>query len=251
AQGNTATGFSGNVTMALGANPGSGTLAGTTTVAAASGVATFANLSINQAGTEYTLTAAASGPTSATSNPFTVSAAAATQLAFTVQPTNGAAGAALTPAVQVTARDAQGNVATDFTGTVTVALGVNPGSATLSGTISVAAVSGVATFSSLSIDKVGTGYTLTAVDPGEGLSGATSSAFTITVGAATQFVFSVQPSATAAGAAITPAVQVTALDAGGNVATGFAGSVAVALGTNPSGGTLAGTTTVPAVSGVA
>src|SRR5205814_2788590 len=73
----------------------------------------------------------------------------------------------------------------------------------------------------------------------------------VTVGAATQFVFSVQPTSTAAGAAITPAVQVTALDAGGNVATGFAGSVAVALGTNPSGGTLAGTTTVPAVSGVA
>src|SRR5207249_590802 len=259
AQGNTATGFSGNVTMALGANPGSGTLAGTTTVAAASGVATFANLSINKAGTGYTLTAAASGPTSATSNPFTVSAAAATQLAFTVQPPNGAAGAALTPAVQVTARDAQGNVATDFSGTVTVALGVNPGSATLSGPTSVAAVSGVATFSSLSIDKVGTGYTLTAVDPGEGLSGATSTAFNITPGPATQLVFTVQPSTAVAARTISPAVQVAARDAQGNlvsafagsVATGFAGSVAVALGTNPSGGTLAGTTTVPAVSGVA
>src|SRR5207249_4518130 len=166
-------------------------------------------------GTGYTLTASAAGPSNATSNPFTVSAAAATQLAFTVQPTNGAAGAALTPAVQVTARDAQGNVATDFTGTVTVALGVNPGSATLSGTTSLTAVSGVATFCTLSVDKVGTGYTLAATAPG--LSGATSSAFTVTVGAATQFVFSVQPTSTAAGSAITPAVQVTALDAGGNV----------------------------------
>src|SRR6184192_3360742 len=244
AQGNTATGFSGNVTMALGANPGSGTLAGTTTVAAASGVATFANLSINKAGTGYTLTASASGPTSATSNPFTVSAAAATQLAFTVQPTNGAAGAALTPAVQVTARDAQGNVATDFTGTVTVALGVNPGGATLSGTTSLTAVSGVATFSSLSIDKVGTGYTLTAVDPGEGLSGATSTAFNITPGPATQLVFTVQPSTAVAARTISPAVQVAARDAQGNLVSAFAGSVTVALGTNPSGGTLAGTTTV-------
>src|SRR5205823_3013098 len=189
AQGNTATGFSGNVTMALGANPGSGTLAGTTTVAAASGVATFANLSINKAGTGYTLTASASGPTSATSNPFTVSAAAATQLAFTVQPTNGAAGAALTPAVQVTARDAQGNVATDFTGTVTVALDANPASGTLSGTTAVAAVAGLATFSSLSIDKVGSGYTLTAATTLGGLTGATSTPFDVSAAAASRLVF--------------------------------------------------------------
>ena len=249
AQGNTATGFSGNVTMALGANPGSGTLAGTATVAAASGVATFANLSINKAGTGYTLTASASGPTGATSNPFTVTAAAATQLGFTVQPTTGAAGAALTPAVQVTARDAQGNVATDFTGTVTVALGVNPGSATLSGTISVAAVSGVAAFSSLSIDKVGTGYTLTAA--ATGLSGATSVGFNITPGAATELVFTVEPSNAAAGAAITPAVQVTARDAQGNTATGFTGTVTVALDANPASGTLSGTTAVAAVAGLA
>src|SRR5881409_3171768 len=252
AQGNTATGFSGNVTMALGANPGSGTLAGTATVAAASGVATFANLSINKAGTGYTLTASASGPTGATSNPFTVSAAAATQLGFTVQPSNTSAATALTPAVQVTARDAQGNVATDFTGTVTVALGVNPGGATLSGPTSVAAVSGVATFSSLSIDKVGTGYTLTAVDPGgEGLSGATSTAFNITPGPATQLVFTVQPSTAVAARTISPAVQVAARDALGNLVTAFTGSVTVALGTNPTGATLAGTTTVTAAGGVA
>src|SRR5438093_2349989 len=237
--------------MALGANPGTGKLAGTTTGAAASGVATFANLSINKAGTGYTLTASASGPTSATSNPFTVSAAAATQLAFTVQPTNGAAGAALTPAVQVTARDAQGNVATDFTGTVTVALGVNPGGATLSGTTSLTAVSGVATFSSLSIDKVGTGYALTAVDAAASMSASTSTAFNITPGPATQLVFTVQPSTAVAARTISPAVQVAARDAQGNLVSAFAGSVTVALGTNPSGGTLAGTTTVTAAGGVA
>src|SRR5204862_148708 len=170
----------------------------------------------------------------------------ATQVVFSVQPSNTAAGAAITPAVQVTAQDAQGNTASGFTGTVTVGLGANPVGGTLSGHTTVAASAGVATLADLSLDRAGTGYTLTAA--AGGLSGATSSAFTVTVGAATQFVFSVQPSATSAGAAITPAVQVTALDAGGNVATGFAGSVAVALGTNPSGGTLAGTTTVPAVS---
>src|SRR5439155_1313465 len=249
AQGNLVTGFVGSVTMALGTNPGGSTLGGTTTVPAVSGVASFGNLSLAKVGTGYTLTGAAAGLPAATSAAFNVTPGTAAKLVFTVQPSNTAAGAAITPAVQATAQDALGNTASGFTGTVTVALGANPVGGTLSGHTTVAASAGVATLADLSLDRAGTGYTLTAA--GGGLSVATSAAFNITVGAATQFVFSVQPSATAAGAAITPAVQVTALDAGGNVATGFAGSVAVALGTNPSGGTLAGTTTVPAVSGVA
>jgi len=97
-----------------------------------------------------------------------------------------------------------------------VALGSNPNAGTLAGTLTHAAVAGVATFAGLNIDKVGTGYTLTATGPGS----ATSTAFNITVGAATQLVFSVQPSTTTAGAAITPAVQVTAQDGSGNTATG-------------------------------
>src|SRR2546430_17729445 len=68
---------------------------------------------------------------------------------------------------------------------------------------------------------------------------------------ATQLVFSVEPSTTSAGAAITPAVQVTALDASNNTATGFTGNVTVAIGTNPGSGTLAGTATVAASAGVA
>src|SRR2546427_4257410 len=51
---------------------------------------------------------------------------------FRSQPTNTAAGASITPAVQVTALDGQGNTATGFTGNVTIALGANPGSGTLS-----------------------------------------------------------------------------------------------------------------------
>src|SRR5205823_5785815 len=74
-----------------------------------------------------------------------------------------------------------------------------------------------------------------------GAGSATSAAFNITAGTATQLVFSVQPTTTAAGAAITPAVQVTAQDAQGNTATGFTGNVTVAIGTNPGAGTLGGT----------
>ncbi len=64
----------------------------------------------------------------------------------------------------VTARDSLGNTATGFTGTVTLAItgGTGKAGAALRGGKSVAAVAGVATFSGLSVDSVGTGYTLTA-----------------------------------------------------------------------------------------
>src|SRR5207247_9172800 len=78
-----------------------------------------------------------------------------------------------------------------------------------------------------------------------------STAFNVAAGPATQLVFTVQPGAVTAGAAITPAVQVTAEDALGNTDLSFAGNVSLALGANPGGGTLSGTTTEGAVNGVA
>src|SRR5207244_3285102 len=194
------------------------------------------------------LAASATGITGATSTTFNITSGAAAQLVFTVQPSNTTSGAAVTPAVQVTAQDAQGNTATGFTGIVAVAIVNNPGGGSLSGTTSVAAVGGVATFSNLSVDKVGTGYTLAASATGP--AGGTSAAFNITPGVASRLVFSVQPTTTTAGSVVTPAVQVTAQDAQGNTASGFSGSVTVAIGTNPSGGTLSGTTTAAAVAGV-
>jgi len=61
------------VTIAIGTNPGGGTLSGTATALTnASGVATFAGLSINNPGAGYTLIATSPGMTSATSAAFTV-----------------------------------------------------------------------------------------------------------------------------------------------------------------------------------
>src|SRR5437870_5549809 len=65
----------------------------------------------------------------------------ATKLAFTGQPSSAVAGAANTPAVQVAVQDAQGNTVTSATTNVTVAIGTNPASGALSGTMTVAAVS--------------------------------------------------------------------------------------------------------------
>src|SRR4029077_2479354 len=162
AQGNTLTTAVNSITMAIGTNPSGGTLSGTTTVAAVNGVASFANLSINKTGTGYTLAASATGLTGSTSTAFNVTAGAAAKLAFTVQPTNVAAGASITPAVQVTVQDSQGNTVTTATNSISMIIGTNPGGGPLSGTTTVAAVKGVATFSNLSINAAGTGYTLAA-----------------------------------------------------------------------------------------
>ncbi|HXJ32144.1 MAG TPA: Ig-like domain-containing protein, partial [Gemmatimonadales bacterium] len=166
-----------NVTVAIGTNPSSGTLSGTKTVAAVGGVASFGDLSINNAGTGYTLTASSGVLTGATSNAFNISASPA-QLGFFTQPANTAAGATITPAVQVEIQDNGGSRVTTATNTVTLAFGNNAGGGTLSGTLSVAAINGVATFGNLSINTVATGYTLQA--SATGLTGVASNAFDIT-----------------------------------------------------------------------
>jgi CSLREA domain-containing protein/uncharacterized repeat protein (TIGR01451 family) len=97
-------------------------------------------------------------------------------LVFSVQPSNTNAGATITPAVQVQIVDA-GNGPTTSTADVTLAIGTNPGGGTLSGTTTIAAVGGTATFSNLSIDNTGVGYTLTASSTG--LIGTTSNPFNI------------------------------------------------------------------------
>src|SRR5204863_7653873 len=118
---NTATRFTGNVSVALGSNPGGATLAGTTTMAAVAGVATFGNLSIDKAGTGYTLTTSATGLTGQPSASFIISPAAANKLVFTVQPTSVTAGAPITPAVKVTPPSGSADTVTSFSAPVTVA----------------------------------------------------------------------------------------------------------------------------------
>jgi hypothetical protein len=74
AYGNLETGDNTHVVgMAIGSNPGGGTLSGTTSVTVSGGVATFPNLSINKAANGYTLVASATGLTGATSIAFNIS----------------------------------------------------------------------------------------------------------------------------------------------------------------------------------
>src|SRR5439155_555640 len=215
---------------------------------AVNGVASFGDLTADKTGASYWLTATATGLAKATSSAFTITPGAPTQLVFGTQPGTTVASNLISPAVKVRALDGFGNVVTGFTDAVAVALGSNPGGATLSGTTPVAAVNGIAAFF-LSLDKVGAGYTLSA--SAGGLGSGTSIAFDVIPGTATHLAFTQQPSTTGAGAVISPAVQVTALDPAGNPVPGYSGAVAIVLGNNPGGAILSGTKSVAAVSGVA
>ena len=93
----------------------------------------------------------------------TVNQTPAAKLGFVQGPSNATAGAVITPAVKVAVEDANGNVETfDNTSQVTLAIGTNPAGGTLSGGSTVTVSSGIATFSGLSINTAGSGYTLKA-----------------------------------------------------------------------------------------
>jgi alpha-tubulin suppressor-like RCC1 family protein len=179
---------------------------------------------------------------------------APTQVAFSVQPTTSTAGTAFSPAIDVEIRDANGNLVTDARNPVTLAIANNPGTATLFGTATVNANSGIARFTGLSMDKAAAGYTLVATSTA--LTGATSASFTITPGAPTKLAFGAQP-ADVEGSVMLPAVTATILDAFDNVATGATNAVTVDFGLNlwksvfSPGAVLGGTKTATAVAGVA
>lgn len=79
--------------------------------------------------------------------------------------------------VKVEVLDGSGQLVTGSTVAVTVAIRSNPGPGSLSGTATVHAIGGVASFSGLSINRPGIGYTLTAQSPG--ITPAISARFTI------------------------------------------------------------------------
>ena len=171
----------------------------------------------------------------------------ATKLVFTVQPGTATAGTAISPAVLVAIQDASGRVVTAATNVVTVAIETNPGGGTLSGPATASPVNGLATFYNLSIDRVASGYTLSA--SAAGLTGATSTPFVVVAGPAAQLAFAVEPSSARTGNSITPAVQVVIQDAFGNTAPTATNIVTAALANNPGAGTLSGTTSVTPVNG--
>jgi hypothetical protein len=178
--GNTVTSDASSVTLALGATPGSGSLnCASNPLAASSGLATFSGCAIDRTGFGYTLVATAGSLTPATSSPFDITVGPAAKLTFTTQPSGGPRGTEFVTQPVVTIQDAGGNTVTSDTSPVTLAIGTNPGSGTLScATNPLGAAAGITAFIGCRIDMPGSGYTLTASSGS--LVPATSSPFAVT-----------------------------------------------------------------------
>ena len=200
-------------------------------------MATFAGCKITGKAGSYTLTAtppAGLGHQHA----FNISVGAATQLAFTTQPDGGANGAAWTTQPVVTVEDSGGNTVTTATNPVTLAIATQPGSgATLACTTNPVNASqrrghlrrlqdhrqGRQLHPECHHDRSDLGH---------------HHAFTITVGTATQLVFTTQPGDGADGADLATQPVVTVEDARGNTVISSTASVTLAIATQPAAGHL-------------
>jgi probable HAF family extracellular repeat protein len=150
------------VTLAINDNPGGGTLFGTLTQTVSGGVATFSNLSIRKTGTGYTLVATSPGFFGLSSAAFNINPAAADHMLFLRQPSDTPAGETISAVIVAIVDQFDNVVTTDNSDTITISIGNNPSGGTLWGTPTVTVTNGMATFSDLSIDLTGTGYTLRA-----------------------------------------------------------------------------------------
>ena len=161
------------------------------------------------------------------------------------------AGRFIEPAITVTLTDDGGGVLVDSSAGVTISLEAANG-AKLSGTTTVRAVKGVATFTGLAIDKAGNGYTFVA--HAAGASTATSAPVTVTAGAAAKLRFIASSGSAGPGVpfATQPVVEVE--DVTGNVIVDATDPIVLAITkkTGTSGARLAcDSLTVVPVAGVA
>ncbi|HEY8747446.1 MAG TPA: hypothetical protein VIM11_05710 [Tepidisphaeraceae bacterium] len=222
--GNTLSGDSSTVTLTL----NGGTFAGggtTATTNAVNGIATFASLVINAAGS-YTLTATDGSLTPLTSASFSITSAASNKLVFIGGPSDTTAGIAVSPHVVIDVQDSFGNIVTIDNSSVTMTVATGPGS--LTGTTTVQAVSGVATFSNLLLDTAGT-YS---IQPTDGpLPSTASPTFIVHAASAAKLAFGQQPANTTTGNALSPAITVDVDDAFGNIVTTAASTVTLTLNT--------------------
>jgi hypothetical protein len=156
-------------------------------------------------------------------------------------------------AVTIQSQDSGGSSANVGVATgVTVSLKTGTGQlgGTLTGTI--AAGTNQITISGVTYTKSESGMILTAArTSGDNLSAGDSPAFAVNPGTASALAFVTQPVNAESGSAIPGPISVAVKDAFGNTVASSTASISIAIGTNPSGGTLSGTTTKNAVAGVA
>lgn len=235
-----------SVTVSLASSDTAAHLSGTTTVQAVQGIASFTDLSVARAGSDFKLVARVAGLDSAVSSPFRIAAGPASLLSFDPLTSLLVTAGSNVPLV-VRATDAAGNPAS-ASGTVSIgfsrvsSLGTTSAPDAIFGSTTAALLGGVATFSGINFQKTGS-YTLSASAPP--LSTATNAALNVQSGAMTQLAFVTAPTNGTANVALPP-IPVQQFDQYGNgwsIPPGPEYSVTLSLGANPSGATLHGTTT--------
>jgi hypothetical protein len=223
---------------------GTETLSGTSPQSAnVSGIATFADLSIDEMCPSRQLKFTADGA-HVDSDPFNVTAGPVTQLAIFQQPAGSVSGVALTTQPIVEAQDQYGNVNTYYVGNIVAATN---DAGTLTGTLSVAVVSGTATFTDLVYTATADHEIFQIYFTSPGLTGDTSDDVSCNV-VGTKLVFIQQPAGSISGVVLTTQPIVAAQDANNVTDTDYVTNI-VAVTNGP--GTLTGTTAVTPVAGVA
>ncbi len=179
---------------------------------------------------------------------------AVAQLGITTEPATATAGAVFGQQPVVRTEDQFGNASTTSLGNpVNVTAAINAGSGPLQGTavldIGTAGGNGTITDTDLRMDVAQTGATLDFT--AAGLATATSAAFNVGHGAATKHILTTPPSASSApGVAFAQQPVITIQDAFSNTVTSDSSTVVTAALTTGTG-TLAGTVTETAASGIA
>jgi uncharacterized repeat protein (TIGR03803 family) len=229
------------VTLQIISGPAGAKLNGTLSANAINGVATFNTLSLGASGT-YTLEATDGSLTAATSSPFAITAAASTgtHLVFVQKPTATTAGTPAAKSIVVYVEDKKNKLVTTDESIVTIAVSGKPvGGGLSSGTVSVEAVNGVATFSDLAFDVAGT-YSLVVTD---GVFKAVkSSAFVVSADLSTAHLVLTPPVVAAAtvGTKLS-GFSVTLRDQFGNLIKNNKSKVVVGVASGPAGGSVGGT----------
>lgn len=235
-----------NVTLAIQSGPAGAKITGGKVVPAQNGVATFTDVRLSKPGT-YTLVASSGTLATSVSSSFTVTAPA-THLVFGAMPTTTSAGQTIGPFV-VYVMDAASQVVTHDASLVTISSTAN--GASLTGTLTVQAVNGVATFYDVHFSRAGTLVLQAKV---KGLTTGKSTAITIVPDVSTRQLFLKQRPATnvKANAVLAPAIIIVVRDAYGNVFKDDQSSMTLSISSGPVGGVISkGTTTVSAVAGQA
>ena len=242
------------VTAALGTSPSPsglqntaalvGTLTATTN---ASGIAEFANLSINGPTGSYTLTFTASGYPSLTSSNFTLTVGTGTALKVSTQPTGGTSGDVVTGSPAVTVVDSGGNIVTSHP---TTAVTVSSATGTIGGTTSADTTSGVATFTGATLaGLVSTNHTLSFA--AAGLTSVTSSTFNISAGLASALSIQTQPvGGVTTGSPLGTVPVVKVVDSAGNTVTSSTATITATIASGSNNATLSADSAV-ASAGVA